>query len=95
MSSHEIDLVGFVGGVFLLICAAGAIGIRTGSLGLGDAPSGAWIAGGLLLLVGLMGLVGSLASTRRRAVASDDAELGTDELDGDPERDETPEPVDL
>ena len=78
MSSHDLDLVGFVAGTFLLICAAGAIGLRTGSLGLGDAPEGAWLVGALLLTVGLVGLLGSLWSTRRSAATATAPDASTD-----------------
>ena len=83
MSSHELDLVGFVAGVFVLVCAAGAIGLRTGSLGFGQAPDGEWMFGALLLAVGVIGLMGSLWSVRRRTRRDEASADGND--DGRPE----------
>jgi hypothetical protein len=75
VSRHDTDVVGFFFGVCFLVCAGLAIGVRTGNLGFAsDGPDGAWIAGALLAVVGLIGVVGTLSGLRRRSAA---AEAGT------------------
>lgn len=70
LAAHDTDVVGLVFGLFFLVCAALAVAIRTGGLGFGaDRPDGAWISGALLAAVGVIGIVGTLATLRRRAAA--------------------------
>lgn len=66
MSRHRTDVVAFVFATCFLVCAGLAIGVRTGNLGLGtSAPDGAWIAGTILAVAGVIGAVGTLSSLRR------------------------------
>jgi hypothetical protein len=66
VSRHRTDVVAFVFATCFLVCAGLAIGVRTGNLGLGtSAPDGAWIAGTVLAVAGVIGVVGTLSSLRR------------------------------
>lgn len=81
MSRHDTDVVGFFFGVCFLVCAGLAIGVRTGNLGFAsDGPDGAWIAGALLAVVGLIGVVGTLSGLRRRGTTGEPAAVTPSDL---------------
>lgn len=72
MLRHRTDVVAFVFATCFLVCAGLAIGVRTGNLGLGSStPDGAWIAGSVLAIAGVVGVVGTLSSLRRNAATTD------------------------